>query len=209
MVTSPKSTELRSWQAMCSYHPRRISHFAEIARPLYDLTKKGRKFEWTEAQESSFERLKVCLTTAPVLASPIDGGQYTLDTDASRHNVSSILYQKQNGVDRVICYSSRVLQPAEKNYCSTRLELLGVVHGLKQFRHFLLGRSFKIRTDNAALTSLLKTPEPLAQQAHWLDLISEYDFSIVHRYTIFNGAADAYKQKTLQARRHHKNVLAM
>jgi hypothetical protein len=51
-------TELHSWLAMCSYHPRHIFRFAEITRPLYDLTKRDRKFEWGEPQQAAFERLK-------------------------------------------------------------------------------------------------------------------------------------------------------
>jgi predicted aspartyl protease len=188
-------TELRSWLAMCSYHRRHISHFAETAKALYELTKKNRKFEWGEPQQAAFEQLKTCLTSAPVLASPIDEGEYTLDTDASGHSLSSILYRNQNGVKRVICYASRVLQPTEQHYYSTCLELLTVVFELKQFRHFLLCRKFLIRTDNAALTSLMKTPEPLAQQARWLDLISEFNFRIVHRAGSLNGAADALSRR--------------
>jgi predicted aspartyl protease len=188
-------TELRSWLALCSYNRRHIFQFAEKARALYDLTKKDRKFEWGEPQQTAFERLKTCLSTAPVLASPIDDGQYTLETDASMHSLSSILYQNQEGVNRVICYASRVLQPAERHYSSVRLELLAVVFGLKQFRHFLLCRKFVILTDNAALTSLKRTPEPLAQQARWLDLISEFDFCIVHRSGASNGAADSLSRR--------------
>ena len=44
-----------------------------------------------------------------------------------------------------------------------------------------MGNHFLLRTDHSALTSLLKTPEPVGQQARWLDLIAEYDFKIVHR----------------------------
>jgi hypothetical protein len=188
-------TEVRAFTALCSYHRRHIFRFAEIAKPLYDLTKKGKKFEWGEQQEAAFMKLKECLTSAPVLASPIDNGAYFLDTDASGHSLSTILYQEQEGIKKVISYASRVLQPAERRYCSTRLELLAVVFGLKQYRHFLLCRKFIIRTDNAALTSLMKTPEPLAQQGRWLDLISEFDFQIVHRAAVSNGAADVLSRR--------------
>ena len=188
-------TEVRSFLALCSYNRRHIFQFAEKARPLYDLTKKNHKFAWSDREQSAFEELKRCLTTAPVLASPIDGGAYVLETDASTHSLSAILSQYQNGVLRVIAYASRVLQDSERRYCSTKLELLAVVYGLKQYRHFLLARKFVIKTDNAALTSLLRTPEPLAQQGRWLDLISEYEFQITYRPAAQNGAADALSRR--------------
>jgi len=61
-----------------------------------------------------------------------------------------------------------------------RKELLGVVYGLKKYRQHLLGREIVVRTDHAALTFLKKMPEPVGQQGHWLDLLSEYIIEIQH-----------------------------
>ena len=188
-------TETRAYVGICSYYRRHIRNFAEIARPLYNLMKKGQRFEWGDAQEAAFQELKQCLTTAPVLASPIDGGRFVLDTDASSHAVAAILHQEQDGVLRVISYASRVLQPTERSYCSTKLELLAAIFGLKAYRHFLLCRDFTLRTDNAALTHLLRTPEPLAQQGRWLNLISEFQFTLVHRPGVQNVACDALSRR--------------
>ena len=49
------------------------------------------------------------------------------------------------------------------------------------FRQFLLGRRFVCHTDHAALTSLFRTPEPVVQQARYLDLLGEYDMEAVHQ----------------------------
>ena len=129
----PKSlSEVRSFTAMCSYNRNHIRGFAEIARPLYDLMKKGRQFEWRDSQQGAFDQLKKCLVSAPILASPIDEGVYTLDTDASSHSLGAVLNQTQNGIMKVISYASRILQPSERSYCSVRLELLGLIFGLKK-----------------------------------------------------------------------------
>lgn len=102
------------------------------------------------------------MVNAPVLAAPKEEGTYVLDTDASGSVLGAVLQQEQNGTVRVIADGSRALLPHERHYCTTHLELLAVVYGLKQFRHFLLCRKFIFRTDNAAVTSLMRTPEPLA-----------------------------------------------
>ena len=60
-------------------------------------------------------------------------------------------------------------------------ELLAIVNGLKQFRQYLTGRHFVIRTDHAALSWLRRTPEPMPQLARWLTFIEEFDYEIVHR----------------------------
>jgi len=81
----------------------------------------------------------------------------------------------------VIAYASRVLKGAELNYSTTRKETTAAVFGLKQFRQYLLGRQFTLRTDHAALTSLMKTTEVVGQQARHLDFLSQFTFEIVHR----------------------------
>ena len=40
---------------------------------------------------------------------------------------------------------------SEQNYSVIQRECLALVHALKQFRHYLLGRPFKILTDHAPL----------------------------------------------------------
>nr|XP_020154671.1 uncharacterized protein LOC109740038 [Aegilops tauschii subsp. strangulata] len=44
--------------------------FSKIAKPMTELLKKDKKFEWTEDCENNFNELKTRLTTAPVLTLP-------------------------------------------------------------------------------------------------------------------------------------------
>ena len=96
---------------------------------------------------------------------------------------------------KVIAYASRVLQPAERNYCTTRTEILAVIYELKHFRQFLLGRRFVCRTDHAALTSLFRTPEPVGKQARYLDLLGDYDMEIIHREGASHQNSDALSRR--------------
>jgi transposase InsO family protein len=188
----PKSvTEVRSFTGLCSYYRKFIEGFAEIAAPLHDLTKKNARFFWTEAHQLAFDELKGRLTSAPVLALPNDNDPYILDTDASDNALGVVLSQVQNGQERVIAYASRRYADAESRYCITRRELLAVVYGLRQFRVYLLGRHFKLRTDHAPLTWLRTTPEPIGQQGRWLDLIAEFSFDVEHRPGLRHNNADA------------------
>lgn len=193
---TPKSVaDVRSFCGLASYYRTFIKGFADIARPLHELTKKCAKFEWTAARQLAFDKLKNSLTSAPILASPRDDGLYYLDTDASDVALGAVLQQEQDGVIRVIAYASRGLSDAEANYCTTRKELLAVVFGLKKYRQHLLGRPVCVRTDHAALTYLMKTPEPIGQQARWLDVISEFDISIVHRPGRVSSNADGLSRR--------------
>jgi hypothetical protein len=161
-----------------------------LARPLVELTRKNVLFEMTPERVRAFVTLEEKLTSYPVLALPIDDGKYVLDTDASDHSIAAILHQEQKGVLRVIAYASRTLNSAERSYCTTRKEFLGVIFGLKTFRMYALGRNFTLRTDHASLTHLLKSPEPVGQQARYLDFLTQFDFSIIHRSGKSNANAD-------------------
>jgi hypothetical protein len=159
------------------------------------LTEKGQPFVWNVEQHRAFAELKRRLVSAPILASPRDEDQYVLDTDASLYSLGAVLHQEQDGGLKVIGYGSRLLTKAERNYTTTRREMLAVIYGFKQFRQFLLGRRFLLRVDHSAITYLRQTPEIMGQAAHWLEFIEEYDFDIVHRAGAAHGNCDALSRK--------------
>ena len=144
-------TEIRSFLGLCGYYRRFIKGYAEIAKPLHTLTEKGRPFVWTEECQYSFDKLKKCLTEAPVLAFPDFTKEFILDTDASGNSIGAVLSQKIDGKERVICFGSRTLSKCERRHSITRREMLSVFYFIGRFRHYLLGRKFVIRTDHSAL----------------------------------------------------------
>jgi predicted aspartyl protease len=142
--------ELRAFIGTVSYYKKFIQGFSDICRPLYKLMEKGQKFEWSEECTKSMEKLKEVMVEPPILAYPREEGQWLLDTDASSFAVGAVLSQIQDDEERVIAYGSRTLNKSEKNYCTTRRELLAVVHFTRYFKHYLYGVDFTIRTDHGA-----------------------------------------------------------
>jgi len=187
--------EVRSFIGLASYYRRYVRNFAKIAAPLHALMKRNQRFSWTEDAQKSFEELKVALTSPPILAMPNDTGEFVLDTDASDNAIGAVLSQRQDGVERVVAYESRSLDRREQNYCGTRKELLAIVYFLKYFKQYLLGRTFKVRTDHAALTWLRRTPDPIGQQARWLEQMEEYDFVVEHRAGSSHSNADSLSRR--------------
>uniref|UniRef100_A0AAV2K8I4 RNA-directed DNA polymerase n=1 Tax=Knipowitschia caucasica TaxID=637954 RepID=A0AAV2K8I4_KNICA len=158
-----------------------VKDFASIAEPLHNLTKKNAHFQWHAEHQAAFDTLKHRLTTAPVLGYPLDHGEMILDTDASDTGIGAVLSQMQGGTERVLAYGSRKLAKAEQNYCTTRRELLAIVDFTSNFRQYLLGRPFKVRTDHSSLRWLTRMKEPEGQLARWLEKLAEYEFEILHR----------------------------
>src|SRR6218665_44187 len=188
--------DMRAFVGLCSYYRKFIPRFSTITAPLFDLTKKDRPFVWSGEHQHAFEQLKEALSTAPVLTLPRDGAPYTLDCDASDIGLGAVLSQNIDREERVIAYGSRLFSTAERNYCVTRRELLVVVYFTQLYRQYLLGSTFTLRTDHAALRWLQRTQEPIGQQARWLEKLAEYDFQIVHRPGRRRGNADALSRKS-------------
>ena len=182
-------TELRSFLGLASYYRRYIYQFADIAAPLYHLTNKGAVFTWDETCQSAFNHLKQKLTHSPVLAYPSfsqSADQFTLLTDASATGIGAVLEQ----AGHVVAYSSRTLSKPERNYSVIQRECLAIVYALKQFRHYLLGRKFKLVTDHAPL-QWLSSQKMEGLLARWALATQEFSFTISYRKGVEHGNADA------------------
>ncbi|MCG8032791.1 MAG: retroviral-like aspartic protease family protein, partial [Candidatus Thiodiazotropha taylori] len=179
----PKNAkQIRQFVAMGSYYRRYIQGFASMVRPMVDLTKKGKKFIWDEACDTAFTRLKKALVSSDVMGYPLnEGGDFILDVDASDIGIGGVLHQIQQGKEKVIAYASRALNRAESNYCITEKELLAVRFFIEYFRQYLLGRRFVVRSDHQSLVWLFRLKEPRGKIARWIEILSQYDFSIQYR----------------------------
>ena len=171
-ATPTNVKDIRSFMGLCSYYRRFIKGFSHIARPLTRLLESGVKFEWTDECMSAFSELKRALVSDNVMAYPLDTGQFIMDTDASDYGIGATLSQMQWNEqkkcfeERPISFASKALTRTQRRYCVTRRELLAIVTFVNQFRHYLLGREFVIRTDHSALRWVMSFRDP-SQQDGW------------------------------------------
>ena len=98
----------------------------KLLKPIYDLTRKGRPFNWGKEQHDSFEEIKCRLIKPPVLHMPNKTGRFPLYSDTSKFATCSVLYQIQNGKPKLIAYASKRLPEAMESYSTTELELFGL-----------------------------------------------------------------------------------
>jgi hypothetical protein len=156
------------------------------------LLQKNTLFVWTDECEASFQTLKDKLTTAPVLAVPETGKDYTVYCDASKNGLGCVLMQDR----KVIAYGSRQLRPHEVNYPTHDLELAAVVFALKGWRHFLYGAKCELYTDHKILKYFFTQKELNMRQQRWLELIKDYDLTINYTPGKANVVADALSRKS-------------
>ena len=95
----------------------------------------------------------------------------------------------------MIAYGSYALTKEQRRYCTTRKELLAVVRFTRQYRYYLLGRPFLIRTDHSSLTWLVSFKEPQGQLARWMEELSQYNMIMKHRPGKIHSNADALSRR--------------
>ncbi len=185
--------EVRSFLGLANYYKRFVPDFSKVALPLTTLTHKAVAFCWDQKCEDSFNTLKGLLTNAPTLGypSPDPDAQFILDTDASEYAMGAVLSQIQGGEERVLAYASKALQPSERNYCTTYRELLAIVTFVPHFKHYLLGRKFKVRTDHSSLRWFHNFKNAEGMVGRWHAILANFDYEIVYREGSAHGNADA------------------
>ena len=191
-------TDVRAFLGTCGYYRRFIADYSSVAKPLFQLSSPEHKFEWTTACHEAFTSLKKRLTQAPILAYPDYSKPFIVDTDASQVAMGAVLSQVHDGAERVVVYYSKTFTPEQSNYCVTRKELLAIVKALKHFRPHLYGRKFKVRTDHASLTWLLKTSTPSGQLGRWMETLAEFDFELEFRRGLKHNNADGLSRPVCQ-----------
>ena len=64
----------------------------------------------------------------------------------------------------IICYESQKLKDHARNYATHNLELAAILHALKMWQHYLLGRNFELRIDHMILVGPRKRQKSFVQK---------------------------------------------
>ena len=97
-----------------------------------------------------FNKLKHLLKTAPLLKIDVPFKDFVVCTDACKEGLGGVLWQEKY----VVAYESMKLKEHEKNYATHDLELAAIIHTLKMWRRYLIGRKFLLMSDNISLKYL-------------------------------------------------------
>ena len=100
-IEPPKNRKgVREFLGMISYYQKFINRFADAARPITKLTRKGVKFEWTDEYQIGFDYLKTCLTEVLILKYPDPSKRHVVFTGASDQAAAAIFTQEYTNEDR-------------------------------------------------------------------------------------------------------------
>ena len=164
------------WSGQLPQHLLQAS--AEVVKPIYDLTKKGRPFIWQEEQQQAFDTIKERMINPPVLYLPKPGGRFILYCDSSRTHTVSSLWQVQEGKPRLIGYASKSLPAPAQNYGVTELEMTGMAVNIHLWRHLLHRVEYDCAVDHRAIPYIMKakTLPATTRIMRLLEILSGYAF---------------------------------
>ena len=182
--------EAQSLFGLLNYHRHFINRFSAKAAPITD-TYKG-SFKWTDEATKSLDILKqnICKSALELRIPDVKNSTFIMETDASNEGYGACLYictSQQDGHThnpkclRPMEYASRQFTAPQKNYSTMEKELLAGREALRKWSHFLLGRPFVWRTDNACLKWAHRVRSQKLKISQWLAEISEYDVEIERR----------------------------
>jgi hypothetical protein len=122
---------------------------------MIKLLAKDNTFERTPRCETSFQELKKRLTTAPVLTMPDMEKPFSIYCDATGQGLGCVLMQDGH----VVAYASRQLRKHEEKYLSHDLELAVMVHALKIWRHYIIGKRCEVYSNHKSLKYIFTQPD--------------------------------------------------
>ena len=179
------ASEVRSLLSSAAFCSRFIKDFALITRPLQQLTCDGARWQWTQEEQLSFERLKAALSTKTTLGYFDPKKPTSIFVNGSPIGRGAVLTQEQESSKEVtpLHYASCPLTPTQARYPQIDREALSIYWAVKHFHLFMYGKEFKVITDHKPLVSFFSNPssKPSARIERWLLELQQYRFTVEYR----------------------------
>lgn len=152
-----------------------------LAKPLTNLTKKNKLFDWDHECETAFQNLKNLFIKEPILATFNPNFDTQLEPDSSGWAVGSALTQLDPvlKVWRPVAFFSAKHLPAECNYDIHDKELLAIIKCIKEWNSELRGlkKPFTILTDHKNLEPFGTKKVLSERQIRWMELLAPLSFT--------------------------------
>ena len=185
---------------MAGYYRQCIHKYADIAKPLTELTKKRKRYHWSPVCQQAFDTLKKALVSDSIVRHPRVDLPYQLYTDASNFCVGAILCQThEDGTEYVVQYLSHQLSSVQCRWATIEKEAYAVVYALQKLRAYLYGAEFVVYTDHKPLLCLFSKSMANTKIQRWAILLAEYGATIRYKPGSSNIRADMLSRLSPQS----------
>jgi hypothetical protein len=137
------------------------------------------------------------MVSASIFVFPEWEKKFHVHVDASAIALGAILAQPgAKDLDHMITFTRRKISNSEHNYNTTEREGLAMDYALQKFRHYLLGKHFKMFTDHSSLKYLVNKPMLKGRICRWLLLFQEFEFEVIVKLGKLNARPDQLSRVT-------------
>ncbi|OBZ81166.1 Transposon Ty3-I Gag-Pol polyprotein [Choanephora cucurbitarum] len=189
--TVQNSKELSHRLGVINCFREHVPRISTLMAPLNNLKNHPNiKEVWTAEHSKAMRTLQLVLADTPVLSCPNLKYPLHLVTDASAYGIGGCLYQVFDNKIRYIGFVARTLSKAERNYGSSRREILAFLYCTTKWKQWLSGQRFHYYTDNIGVLYLHTQTIINRIIGNYYEMIYEFDFDITFCAGVRNILAD-------------------
>ena len=194
-IPAPRTVkECQKVMGFLNYNRKFVKGFAGLAKPIYVMMDKKKKFHWTQECQDGFDEIKRRIAEGITLAIPrVDdpGQSYVVTIDASELGYGAELAQWQDGELRTVAYFSKRVPHHKRRWSQHKLEFECLVETLQHFALYLKGTKFLVKTDCLSLLSLENMfMNGNATMIRRLNKLADFSFDIQHIGAAANDTCD-------------------
>ena len=187
--------EVKQFLGLAGYYHKFIPRFADLSRPLTNLTQQSVEFEWTEKCQKSFDNLREFLTKYPILRYPDPNKDYTLFTDVSKFGYVGVLTQEyeDNRVTKYhpVCYVSGLFRGSQLNWAALTKEAYTIYMAVRKLTFYSTGHNIKIKSNHLPLKKFLEKKTLNAKVNNWAVELEQFKIELDWITGVKNTLADS------------------
>lgn len=131
------------------------------------------------------------LISPKILTYPDFTEEFEIFVDASEIGFGAVLTQTHDNINRPIYYASKSFTKGEQNKSTIEQELIAIHWAIKQFRPYIYGKEFVVRSDHRLLVYLFGLKDPSSRLTRVRIDLEEHTFTVKHIAGRDNVCADA------------------
>ena len=197
--------QVRQVMGLFSYFREYIPSFAEIAKPITDLTAKQvpTRVPWGQEQQLAFQKLKdlLCQATEEPLQIIDPNRPFSLFVDSSDYAIGCVLIQQGvDGKEKPVAFYSQKLTPTQRAWAVIEREAYAAITGLRKYRQLIFGAPVTLFSDHNPLTYIAESSAKSPKLMRWALALQEYCVTFKYLPEKRNEAADCLSRPSADDR---------
>ena len=188
MPTPKDMKEIKQFLGLTGYYRKFVPRFADISRPLTQLTKKEMKFMWIPECQKSFKLRKSFLCGEPILKYADTSKPYTLYTDASKYGWAGVLTQshitvidgKSVTTDHPVAFVNGLFRGSQLNWTALTKEAYAIYISIKKLSFYLIQADALLKSDHLPLKRFLHKNTLNSKVKNWAMELESFNIWFEH-----------------------------